>query len=424
MRVLMLSWEYPPRIVGGIARHVEELSQELALLPGVEVHVVTCEHPDAAREEVVKGVHLHRVAPYDPPGGHKDFFHWIHQLNAAMRDRADALCREWLQPRSGAASKVLPSLPADPKTWGESDAILLHAHDWLVYFAANELKHAYKLPLVATIHATEYGRNQGIHNEMQGYINSIEEKLAREAWRVIVCTRFMENEVTTALHAPYDKLDIIPNGVDATKFEFDFPIEAALAFRARFAAPEEKIIMFVGRGVREKGAQVLIAALPKVRRYYHDAKLVIAGGGYRQHLVDQAYALGVGLHVYFTGFIPDDDLLRLYKVADIACFPSLYEPFGIVALEAMAAHTPVVVSDAGGLPEVVENGVTGITTYADSAESLADGLLFDLHNPDRAQIMADEALHRVQSVFHWKRLALETRAVYARCWKEYQASDW
>ncbi len=427
MRILMLSWEYPPRIVGGIARHVEELSQELALLPGVEVHVVTCEHPDADREEIVKGVHLHRVAPYDAPGGHKDFIHWIHQLNAAMRDRADALCREWIAtsgPKTSLQSAGLPSLPADPKTFADSDAILLHAHDWLVYFAANELKHKYKLPLVATIHATEFGRNQGIHNETQAYIHSIEEHLTREAWRVIVCTRFMENEAMFALSAPADKLDIIPNGVDATKFVFDFPADEARAFRAKYAAPQEQIIMFVGRGVREKGAQVLIAALPKVRRYYHDAKLVIAGGGYRQHLVDQAYGLGVGLHVYFTGFIPDDDLLRLYKVADLACFPSLYEPFGIVALEGMAAHTPVVVSDAGGLPEVVENGVTGITTYADSADSLADGLLFDLHNPDRAREMADEAFHRVQTVFNWKRIALQTHAVYARCWQEYVASDW
>lgn len=418
MRVLMLSWEYPPNIVGGIARHVEELSWELARLPGVEVHVVTCDYPGAVAEEVYNGVHIHRVAAYDAPGGYNDFFHWIHQLNAALRDRADALCREWLAPKKKGGP------PTDPKSLADKNAIVLHAHDWLVYFAANELKYRYKLPLVATIHATEFGRNQGIHTQTQAYINSIEWKLVYEAWRVIVCTHFMKGEVMYALRAPEDKLDIIPNGVDATKFQFEFSPEEAAAFREQYAAPNEKIIMFVGRGVREKGAQVLIAALPKVRTFYNDAKLVIAGGGQRQHLVDQAQYLGMGPYVFFTGFIPDDALLRLYKVADIACFPSLYEPFGIVALEAMAAHTPLVVSDAGGLPEVVENGVTGVTTYADNSNSLADGLLFALYNQDKAKQMADTAYERVLTVFHWKRIAIATQAVYARCWQEYKASNW
>ena len=134
--------------------------------------------------------------------------------------------------------------------------------------------------------------------------------------------------------------------------------------------------------VREKGVQVLIEALPKVRWGYHDTKLLICGGGQRDHLVNLAAYLGMERHVYFAGFVPDDDLMKIYSIIDIACFPSLYEPFGIVALEAMAAHVPVVVSDAGGLPEVVENNVTGITTYAGNPNSLADGLLRLLHEPE------------------------------------------
>src|SRR5690349_4892335 len=142
----MLSWEYPPRIVGGIARHVEELSWDLANIPGNEVHVVTCEYPGAPAEETYKNVYVHRVAPYPAPGGHKDFIHWVHQLNAAMRDRAHALCRQWLAPRSRSTAL------RDPKKLAEKDGIILHAHDWLAFFSAVELKYAYKLPLVATIH--------------------------------------------------------------------------------------------------------------------------------------------------------------------------------------------------------------------------------------------------------------------------------
>ena len=129
-------------------------------------------------------------------------------------------------------------------------------------------------------------------------------------------------------------------------------------------------------------------------------------------------------HVYFAGFVPDDDLLKIYSIIDIAAFPSLYEPFGIVALEAMAAHVPVVVSDAGGLPEVVLNGVTGVTTYAGNANSLADGLLQLLHDPAGAKEMAAAAFARLQTDFNWANIATQTVGVYERTWEEYSASDW
>lgn len=418
LRVLMLSWEYPPKIVGGIARHVEDLSEAMAKQKDVEVHVVTCDFPGAADEEIVNGVHIHRVTPYEVPGGYNDFVHWVHQLNAAMRDRAHGLLTEWttpaVRPRTGKGSRTVP----------QREPILIHAHDWLAHFAAVELKYAFKLPLVATIHATEFGRNNGIHTEINRYINRIEQELVTEAWRVIVCTDFMNNEVKYALRAPWDKLDTIYNGVNADKFNFDFPAEEAWQFRSQFAAPNEKIVLFVGRGVREKGCQVLVDAMPRVRTSYNDAKLVVAGGGYRQHLIDQAASLGIAQYSYFTGFIPDHTLLRLYKVADVACFPSLYEPFGIVALEGMAAHTPVVVSNAGGLPEVVQHDVTGTVTFANNPDSLAWGISRVLHNPGFAREMADRAYERIQNVFNWDRIAEQTLGVYGRVWGEYIGSSW
>jgi len=406
VRVLMLTWEYPPRIVGGIARHVEELSWALAA-QGVEVHVVTCEFPGASPEEVWNGVHVHRVMPYTPAD---NFVHWVHQLNAAMRDRAEALLREWTAGRSPLR--------------GRREGILLHAHDWVSHFSAAALKHRFKVPLVATIHATEYGRNQGIHNDLQRYINSVEWELCYEAWRVIVCSEFMKREIQHALQAPGDKIDVIPNGVHAEKFDFDFPSEEAASLRAQYCAPEEKLVFFVGRMVREKGAHVLIEALPRVRAQYHDTKLIVVGGGFRDHLVQLAESLGVARHVYFTGFVPDDTLLRIYKVIDVACFPSLYEPFGIVVLEAMAAGAPVVVSNAGGLPEVVEHDVTGTVTYAGDSDSLAWGIVRVLKDPGHARWMAENARERVRTVFNWDRIASQTRSVYDRVWAEYRAADW
>ncbi len=416
MRILMLSWEYRPRIVGGIARHVEELAWSLAKIDGLEVHVVTCEFPGAPSEEVTRGVHIHRVAPYGD--SHNDFFHWIHQLNHAMRDRSRELIKQWLAPSTKRGKAK------DPKKLSETDGIILHPHDWLSHFAAADLKYEFKLPVVATIHATESGRNNGIYSETNRYINSIEERLTHEAWRVIVCSHYMRGEVGFALHTPWDKVDIIYNGVEAAKFDFEFSDRDATAFRSKFALPNEKIVMFVGRGVREKGCQVLIDAFPEVRAQYHDVKLVIAGGGNRQHLINLAELLGISPHVLFTGFIPDDDLLRLYKVADVACFPSLYEPFGIVALEAMAAKIPVVVSNAGGLPEVVDAGTTGIVTECDNAHSLAAGIVRVLKEPGYARYMAVNALESVQTIFNWDRIAAQTNHVYQRVWSEYRASNW
>ncbi len=404
----MLSWEYPPRIVGGIARHVEELAWALAAR-GHELHVVTCEFPGAPAEETYRGVTIHRVAPYEPA---HDFFHWVHQLNAAMRDRAAALLEQWVRGRT-------PLKQRSSRT-----GIVLHAHDWLAHFSANDLKHRFRVPLVATIHATEHGRNHGIRTEGQHYINSVEWQLSFEAWRVIVCSWYMKDEVQYALRVPAEKIDIVPNGVHAEKLAFDFSPQEAVAFRAHYALPEERLIFFVGRMVSEKGVHVLLEALPRVRAQYYAAKLVIVGGGYKDHLVQYAQALGISPQVFFTGFIPDDVLLRLYKVIDVACYPSLYEPFGIVALEAMAAGVPVVVSDAGGLKEVVEHDVSGTVTAAGNPDSLAAGIVRVLKDPGHAQWMAQNAARRVREVFNWSRIAAQTGDIYERVWSEYRASDW
>jgi glycosyltransferase involved in cell wall biosynthesis len=406
----MLSWEYPPKIVGGIARHVYDLANAL-VAQGVKVNVITCEHPGAPAEQVENGVEISRVSP---AWGGNDFIHWVQLLNDAMFARADRLLAELIGE---------PDSPDYDYTEDDREPIIIHPHDWLAHFAANGLKQKYHLPVVATIHATEYGRNNGISTPTQSYINHVEWELQMSAWRVIVCTQFMKLECEHALGTPWDKMDIIFNGVEPGKFELDFKGEERAAFRAKYALPNEKIIFFVGRMVREKGVQILIEALPKIRWGYNDAKLVIVGGGQRAHLQQLAQYLNVEPFVHFTGFVPDEDLLKIFHIADVACFPSLYEPFGIVALEAMATKTPVVVSDAGGLPEVVENGVTGTTTYAGNPNSLADGILNVLHHPIKARQMAVTAYERVLNVFNWHHIAQQTTDTYNRVWDEYLHSD-
>ena len=394
MRILMLSWEYPPRIIGGVSRHVYELCNALAD-KGAAVDVVTCEHPGAPPEEDINGVKVHRV-PVE--GDSTDFIAWVRRLNEATEAKADELL----------ASK-------------KNKCDIIHGHDWLAEFAARSLKHKHKLPLVATIHATEYGRNYGIHTDLHRYISHVEWEFAHEAWRVIACTHYMKEEIHNILGPPLDKIDVIPNGVDAGKFNIDFDKQS---FRRGYAGDDERLVFFVGRMVHEKGAGVLIDAMSRIAESGLPAKLLIVGGGDRSALRDQAEKLGIGDKVYFAGYVDDDMLLKFYNVVDVAVFPSLYEPFGIVALEAMAAKVPVVTSDVGGLREVVDHGITGITTSAGNPDSLAWGIMQILNNPNAARAMAETAYMKTLNAFSWSRIAEQTIEVYNRVADECSRAEW
>ncbi|HWD39978.1 MAG TPA: glycosyltransferase family 4 protein [Fimbriimonas sp.] len=400
MRVIMLSWEYPPRIVGGISPHVYELSQQLQA-KGVEVHVVTKNTPQAP-DEVTEpsGVQVHRVHLADKPN---DFLHEIQLLNVATDLRVRKLLEDW---RPG------------------GQPTMFHAHDWLSLDSARELKYEYKLPMIATVHATEKGRHGGIFNDTSKYIHEQEYWLTYEAWRVIVCSEFMKGEVVNSFNVPPDKVDIIYNGINASKFEFDWTARERAAVRAKLALPEEKIVMFVGRFVREKGIQVLLNAASVVLAQEPTTKFMIVGGGHRERLEKFVEWTGLKDKILFTGFMANRSLHELYRVADVAVFPSLYEPFGIVALEGMAAGAPVVTSDAGGLPEVVLHDQTGTLSYSGNAESLAWAILHVLRNPEKAHKLSENAKKRLHTDFDWSGLADKTIGVYDRVWSEFLGSYW
>jgi glycosyltransferase involved in cell wall biosynthesis len=184
-------------------------------------------------------------------------------------------------------------------------------------------------------------------------------------------------------------------------------------FRAKYAKFNDQIVFNVSRLVHEKGAHRLVEAVPRILAERPLARVIIAGKGPEaDNLRRQAESLGVIDRVDFIGFIPDEERNRLLRVANCAVFPSLYEPFGIVALEAMALGCPVVVSDVGGLAEVVTHTVTGITTYADNAESVAWGVLRALTHPELARKYAATAKEWVAQFFNWPRIALLTGEVY------------
>lgn len=395
MHILMLSWEYPPRIVGGISRVVHDLAQKLGE-KGNEVHIVTCMEHNTPEEEKDKHVFVHRVRSYEI--GANNFTDWVMHLNFALLERCIKLIN----------------------TNGAFD--IIHAHDWIVAYASIVLKHSFSTPLVATVHATEWGRNWGIHNDEQKYINGVEWWLTYEAWKVIVNSEYMNNEVKQVFKLPSDKIKVIANGVDLKKFD---NYTCDYEFRRNFALDSEKIIFFVGRLVNEKGAHILLDAMPKILEYYSYAKLVIAGKGPQmEYLREKALLSGISEKVYFTGYISDDNLSKLYKCVDVAVSPSLYEPFGIVALEGMVAHVPVVVSDTGGISDIVEHGVDGLKAYAGNSNSLADSILEILHCPEKAQVMKDKALDKVSRLYNWDVISARALKTYEEIIIESRSLKW
>ena len=386
MKILMLTWEYPPRIVGGIARVVHDLSKRL-IKDGHEVTVVTYrDNADVPEYENDKGVNVYRVDNYmiHP----NNFIDWIMQLNFNMLSKATEIINK------------------------EGGFDVIHAHDWLVTYAAKSLKNAYDIPIVATIHATEAGRNSGIHDETQRYINDTEWLLTYEATEVIVNSNYMKNEIQRLFGLPFDKINVIPNGINLSNFT---GIERDYDFRRQYAMDNEKIILYVGRLVYEKGIQHLISAMPKILQGYNDVKLVIAGkGGMLDDLKAQAEAMGIANKVYFTGYLNSKQVQKIYKCADVAVFPSTYEPFGIVALEGMLAGVPTVVSDVGGLDEIVDHGVNGMKSYAGNPNSIADSVLTVLYDKQLATNMAKKAKQKVKEEFNWTKIAQDTHYIYEK----------
>ncbi len=420
MRILMLSWEYPPNIIGGLGSHVAALVPAL-VRAGVQVQLVTPRWAGGPSEESVlaerrrtprarrtgarrkphaaSSAMVYRVDP--PVMNIGNFFADVEQTNLDIAELGQ---------------KLLDKL-------GGFD--LIHAHDWLVAFSAESLKRLNKTPLVATIHATERGRGRGtLNGQMAQAINGAEWWLTYEAWRVICASQFMADEVKGYFQTPPDKIDVIPNGVDTTPFDL-LDRKDLSEFRAQWARKDQRIVFSVGRLVEEKGAQLIVEAAPRVLAEFPNVKFIIAGTGWlSDQLKRRVWELGIADHVEIAGFISDEDRDRLLKVSDVAVFPSLYEPFGIVALEAMAAKCPVVVSSVGGLVEVVRHDETAVTVFPGRIESLAWGISYTLKRPELAQIRAERGYRVVKTEYSWDQIAARTIQVYERVIRERAKTKW
>ncbi len=265
-RVLILSWEYPPIVEGGLARHVRKLSEQL-VRDGVEVHVLTrgdrFRLPAEQRvpraqlrgrhtaHEDRHGVIVHRVREPDFPRDDVDaFIAWVDHMNDDMR-------------------------AAGAELGGGFD--LVHSHDWLVAAAARKLARRWKVPWLVTVHATEYGRHQGwVKKHPQSHIHGVERRMVRGADRVITCSAYMREHVADAFGIAAGRVTVIPNGIDPTDLQ---PVADLPRLRAQFAAPDEKLVLLVGRLVYEKGFHLALEAMPRLIERLGDVRFLVAGTG-------------------------------------------------------------------------------------------------------------------------------------------------
>jgi glycogen(starch) synthase len=379
MRVAMLSWEYPPLVVGGISAHVEGLAQAM-VRAGHEVVVLSLHHADVPDDTTVAGVRVLR-ARIDLP--------WIPDND--------------LVARMASANHQLVQLAAQLGSWKPD---VVHAHDWLVAWAGDTLKTLWGVPLVATIHATERGRHGGhLPPGMPAAINSAEWWLTYQAREVICCSRFMAREVVDGFELPMDKLHLIPNGVDPLLWA---PAKGETVER-------EPLVLAWGRVQYEKGFQVLASAIGLLRSKVPGIRCVIAGrGSYLPDLQSHIDLEGVSDLVHLAGFVADTELRTLLHRAGCAVIPSLYEPFGIVALEAMAAGAPTIVARTGGLAEILDGTGAGMLFEPGSAEELASAIEQVLTRPTVARSLASTAASLLAEHYSWDAIATSTVAVYAQ----------
>jgi glycogen synthase len=372
----MLAPEFPPRGTTAIAAHVHGLSRALVRV-GHEVVVITNADEENRGDSTVDGVRVLRTDTDLP---------WLPD--------------DFVVAHTAAANSHLISSLARIGDWTPD---VVHVHDWNFAWAGNTLATLHEAPLVATIHSTERGRHGGhVPQGDPSAIHSVEWWLSWQAARVICCSRFMMREVLEGFELTSDTVRLVPNGVDTADWA-----------PPHLGAVREPLVLAWGRVQYEKGFQVLAQAMARLRGKVPGINCLIAGRGpYLPELQSQVDIEGVGDLVQLAGYVPRDELRRLLHRAGCVVIPSLYEPFGVVALEALAADAPVVSADTGGLAEIMQGSGAALLFEPGNAARLAESIERVLTDGSTARELRDRAQILLRERYSWDAIAQATLEVY------------
>jgi glycogen(starch) synthase len=375
VRILLVTWEFPPETVGGVGAHVDGLSKSLAK-DGHDVCIFTLAAPGIVEDQILAGVRIIR-ADIDLP--------WLPENDAVGF--------------VSSGNHHITALLAQLDDWRPD---VVHAHDWRSAWAGHTLATLCAVPLVTTFHSTARGRHGGnVPDGDPASIHSVESWIANVSQRVICCSRFMQREVIDGFELMPDHVQLIPNGVDV-----DVWAPIGDQYRSR-------LVLAWGRVQYEKGFQVLAQAIGRLRGRVPGIRCVIAGRGpYLPELQSQVDIEGVSDLVHLAGYVTDEELRSLLHEAGCVVIPSLYEPFGIVALESLAANAPTIVARTGGLAEIMEDTEASLMFDPGNAKELAtriERVLMNSHVSQNMQAQGAEILH---ARFSWDAIARSTVSAY------------
>ena len=372
-----MTWEYPPYKAGGIASHCRDLAATMSD-QGHNPVVLTFGEED--RVEYQDGVEVHRVSVSDSAS---NTVSWSMNLGYKLEQKAISLSKN-------------------------QGFDLVHAHDWMAVPAATGIEKTLSIPMVFTVHSTQKGRD-GVSSDYQRTIHNLEWYGTYEADQVITVGREFSDEVVETYDLPEEKVNYIPNGVDLERFD-DHSEDLD---RGSYALDWENIVLFVGRMYPQKGPGHLIEAMPEIIEERPEAKFVMAGSGAMQHYERMAQRR-VGEKAFFPGYLSDNEVLSLMKNAEITVAPSVYEPFGIVPLEAAACQTATVGSYTGGMKDTIVHEYTGLHTYPEDSKSIADQVKRALNDPGWSDWLGRNARERVEDNFRWEQITAWTTGIYQK----------
>jgi glycogen(starch) synthase len=414
MNIAMFVYEFPPRIIGGLGTYAGEVSQQLVRL-GHDVSVFTMNDGKLPARETWHGVEVHRPNHVDltdslPALVHEDLRRW----GRGLKFFSDIFAYNVV-----AASKLINELV----TKEEKKIDLVTSHDWLSVVSGTCCKRELNIPLAFHVHSTEHGRTMGSGSPV---VNALESTGGMASDMVVTVSHAMRDELL-GLGFPERKIRVCYDGVDANKYDpSKVDKDKVTKLRERYGlSGEDKMILFVGRLTAVKGVDRLVNAMPRILEKTPSAKLILLGlGDMQDYLGGLVYSIGVGDHVTLrTEFIPEDERILHYAACDVAVFPSLYEPFGIVCTEAMSMGKPVVVGAAGvsGFKEqVVASGPdqTGLHINPQDPNDIAWAVSTILSDAGASQTMGENGRKRVLQMFTWEEVTKSLVRTYDELLRE------
>jgi len=411
MRLAVMVYEYPPKIVGGLGTYAAEITRKFVLSEN-DVSVFTMNDDKGAlpTRELWRGIEIHRPLHIDVTDSLPDVIaEDVRKWGRGIHFFSKILVYNYLS-----ASKIINELI---KKEGFKYDVLI-AHDWLSVIAGVTAKRELGLPLIFHVHSTERGRTLDNSSEV---VSSIEHRGGRMADLVITVSNAMKDELI-ALGFPKEKIRVCYNGVDPEKYSPGQVDEAKRKeIRGSYGLKDDdEMILFIGRLVWVKGVDKLLMAMPHVLQKIPNAKLVIVGlGDMDNHLKNMVKGLKLEDSVKFCfEFVSEEERIAHYAACDLAVFPSLYEPFGIVALEAMSMEKPVVVGASGvsGMREIViadGPGQCGFHINPNDPVDIAWGIASCLQDQNRKQMFGNNGRKRVLAHFTWDAIAKKTLSIYS-----------